>query len=88
MFTFWAVPKFALAESPILGQCNFSDLKPTDGIQLGKGPKELGLAEPFFRFILSDDFTLAGMVARIQRTVLPCNRVKGCLSLLRVMQHK
>lgn len=61
MFTFWAVPKFALAESPILGQCNFSDRKPTDGIQLGKGPEELGLAEPFVRFTDDDqhvDFEL------------------------------
>ena len=37
---------------------------------------------------LSDDFTLAGMVARIQRTVLPCDRVKGSISMLRVVQHK
>ena len=40
------VPQLALAESPILGRYDFSDLKPTDGIQRGKGPEELGLAEP------------------------------------------
>ncbi len=61
LFTFWIVPKFALAESSILGQCSFSDLNPSDGIQLGKGPEELGLAEPFIRFTDDDqhvDFEL------------------------------
>jgi len=54
LFAFWIVPKFALAESSILGQCHFSDLNSIAGGQLGKGPEKLGLAEPFIRFTDDD----------------------------------
>jgi hypothetical protein len=61
LFAFWIVPKFALAESSILGQCHFSDLNSIAGGQLGKGPEKLGLTEPFIRFTGDDqhvDFEL------------------------------
>lgn len=61
LITFWTVPKSALAESSILGQCTLSDLNPINGIQLGKGPEQLGQAEPFVRFTDDDqhvDFEL------------------------------
>lgn len=61
LFAFLFVPKFALAESSILDHYNFADLKPVDGVELGKGPEELGQAEPFIRFTDDDqhvDFEL------------------------------
>jgi len=56
------MPDFAVAETSILNLSNFNDLHPKDGIQVGKGPEELGLTAPFVRFTGDDqhlEFELA-----------------------------
>jgi hypothetical protein len=45
-----------LAAPPILDQDNFSNRIPSADTELGAGPKELGLAEPFVRFAKDDQY--------------------------------
>jgi hypothetical protein len=59
---FLILPECVLAAPPILDQDNFSNRNPSAGTELGAGPEELGLAEPFIRFSKEDqhvDFQLA-----------------------------
>ena len=53
---FLILSKCVLAASPILGQDNFSNRIPSADTELGAGPKELGLAEPFVRFAKDDQY--------------------------------
>jgi len=62
LLAFGALPDPVLAEAPsILDQYDFGGVQPGFGIQMGKGPEELGLAEPFVQFTDDDqhvDFEL------------------------------
>ncbi len=49
-------PHFLWAEYPILDQYSFSNRNLSAGIELGAGPQELGLAEPFIRFTKDDQY--------------------------------